>query len=95
MLIYNSSDFSRLAMIEATLSDLPLDEEKEIPELSIENACVIEDVSKENKEVIDADGVELIYKAPRFFQRSLIHKTMKIFQKKETKPKLKRPLRQK
>jgi hypothetical protein len=83
----------------ATLSDLPFDDnkEQEIPELKVENICVVEDVLKENKEVTDAEGVELIYKPPRFFRRSLIHKTLKFFEKKEKneKSKLKRPLRQK
>jgi hypothetical protein len=82
--------------MDATLTDQPPDQETEIPELSVENPCAVED-PKENKEVIDAEEVKLIYKPPRFFRRSLIYKTLKFFEKKEKdeKPKLKRPLRQK
>lgn len=96
MLIYNSSDCSRFAM-EATLTDLPPDQEKEIPELSVENPCVIENIFKENKEVIDLEKVELIYEPPRFFRRSLIYKTLKFFdkEKKEEELKFDRPLTQK
>lgn len=88
--------------MEATLTDLPLENEREIPELSVENPCVIEDIFKDKKEEVGAEEVgaeevELIYKPPRFFRRSLIHNALKVFDKgdKEKKPKHKRPLRQK
>lgn len=80
-----------------TFPEISSDEKKEIPELCVENPCVIENVLKEEKEVIDAEEVNLIYKPPRFFRRSLINKTIKLFEANDEnkKPKKKRPLRQK
>jgi hypothetical protein len=76
---------------EESLENLPKIEE-EIPELKVENPCVVE---KEVKEVIAAEEIQLIYKPPRFFRRSIFSKTIKSFGEKELskKSKVKRPLR--
>lgn len=71
--------------------------QEEIPELSVEGPCVIETV-KEEKRVVDFEDVNLIYKPPRFFRRSIFSKTIKLFGEqnldKKVKVKKKRPLRQ-
>lgn len=73
---------------------------EEVPELSVKNPYVVEEGPKDepikDSQIEDA---ELIYKSPRLFRRSLIHKTWKLFKKDQLKdenePKFNRPLKEK
>lgn len=57
-----------------------------VPELSVKNPYVVEEGMKDepikDNQIEDA---ELIYKSPRLFRRSLIHKTWKLFKKDQPK----------
>ena len=74
-------------------------EVEEFTELSVNNPCVIDDIVKELKEVIEPEEEEMIFKPPRFFRDSIIKKTFKLFgvncKDKVKKPKAKHPIRQK
>lgn len=75
-----------------------------IHELVVEHpcvqACIIEDVTKDDSEVKkDSEKQRLIYTPPRLFRKSLIYKTMKLFGKSKAGdrdgPKVGRSLKEK
>ena len=67
--------------------------EQEFTELSVQVSCETEEV--QNGEVTDIEEVQLIYKPPRLFRKSLIFKTWKLFgAQQESCEKLHRPIRE-
>lgn len=69
--------------------------EQEFTELSVQVSCETEEVQKGEAKETDIEEVQLIYKPPRLFRKSLIFKTWKLFGvQQESHEKLHRPMRE-
>lgn len=72
--------------------------EQETLELNFTDpACIIETAEKvQVDDGVTDEQIQLIYKAPRLFRKSLIYKTFELFGSKlEYEPKVNRPLKEK
>lgn len=72
--------------------------EKDFPELKVENPYIIEEAKKDVDKEADEDlmKVDLIYKSPRLFRKSIIYKTWKLFgAQNQNEPKLNRSFKEK